>query len=80
MHKQSKQGFSGKIIAGFIYNGEGIGLSDDQIRLMVAVIADGCFKSATNRCVINVKKQRKKERIEALLKATNLEYRKKCEK
>lgn len=75
-HNSTKQGFYGKVITTFKYDGKGIDLSDEQIRLMVAVIADGSFPSDKSKCSIRVKKKRKKERIETLLSDANVEYKK----
>jgi len=52
-----------------------IELTTAQIRVMVAVIADGSFPSSTTRCNIRIKKERKKARLRALLKVANLEYK-----
>lgn len=57
-----------------ITHGKGIALTDAQLRLQVAVIADGHFSSDTNRCVVRVKKPRKVARLHALLSAANTEY------
>ena len=45
---------------------------------MVAIFADGHFpeKNSTNWCRVNLKKQRKKERLEKLLKEANIPYNK----
>jgi superfamily II DNA or RNA helicase len=59
----------------FLYSGPGFALTDDELRVQIAAIADGYFPSATgNRCVIRIKKGRKKERLRALLQAANLPY------
>lgn len=54
----------------------GIGLSDDAIRLMVAIHADGHFerKCATNLCRVTLRKERKKERLLGLLTALGIEW------
>ena len=58
-----------------VLNRPGIQLSDEEIRLMVAVIADGTFNpSGSNYCVVRLKKLRKIERLIALLKAANSPY------
>lgn len=77
-HENSKLGFSGKFITTFKYDGKGIELTDDEIRVMCMVICDGTFrkKSNTNWCVVNVKKQRKIERAEMLLINSNIKYKK----
>lgn len=59
----------------FINNNAGVDLTDDQIRLQIAVCADGTYKSMPgNKCRINIKKKKKAERLEWLLKRTNTEY------
>jgi hypothetical protein len=73
-HSNSKLGFWGKIPTTFAYNGNGINLTDDQIRVMIAVIADGWFGSNTNRCRIKVKKERKINRLKELLRKANIQY------
>jgi replicative DNA helicase len=78
-HSGSKHGFNGKFYTTFKYNGCGIDLSDEQIRVMCAVICDGSFtnKFANKKIVrINIKKHRKKERLERLLKEANIPFRK----
>lgn len=49
-----------------------LNLSDAQIRVMVAVIADGHFQSNSTRCVIRLKKPRKIERIRMLLATSGI--------
>ena len=78
-HNKSSSGFSGKFYTTFNYNGKGIDLSEFEIRLMCAVICDGTFKnkfSDKSICRINIKKQRKKDRLEWILNNLNKEYRK----
>lgn len=79
MHENSKLGFLGKFYTSFKYNGIGIKLSEFEIRLMCAVICDGTFTSKyhnKNICRFNIKKERKKERLEWILSKLELEYRK----
>lgn len=79
MHESSKKGFRGRFYTSFSYGGRGIGLSDAEIRLMCAVICDGCFYSQGKNlftCSVNIKKQRKKERLERLLSAAAISYSK----
>lgn len=52
----------------------GIALSDEQIRVQVAVIADGYFPSATARCIVRLKKSRKKLRLASLLLAAGIPF------
>lgn len=79
-HIQNKNthGFAGKFLTTFTYNGKGIALSDDAIRLMCAVICDGSFRSQTNWCCINVKKQRKIDRLHILLASCQIPYKTGC--
>jgi hypothetical protein len=77
MHYGSKLGFGGKILTTYNYqDGKSLGLSENQIRLQVAIKADGSqiqFKRGV-KYRINIKKQRKKERLDWLLKVNNVEY------
>lgn len=67
--QESKTGFTGKFYTTFKYSGKGIPLSDEEIRLMVAVFADGCFinKKENKNVKISIKKQRKIDRLKMLL-------------
>lgn len=73
----SKNGFNGRIPKTFTYSGKGIEMSEERIRLMVAIFADGSFKKETKstRCYFGVKKRRKRKRIEMLLYSNNITYR-----
>lgn len=53
--------------------GSGIALSDADLRLQVAVMADGHFGSQTARCVVRVKKPRKIVRLTELLRLAGRE-------
>ena len=75
-HDKSPIGFSGKFITTFRHNGIGLNLSDEQLRLMCAVIADGHFMNGKNRCRINIKKQRKKGRLVKLLHGAGVSFEK----
>ena len=75
IHKKNKYGFMRKFKKSFIYDGPGIDLTDDEIRLSVAIFADGCFYSPTSKkCDISVRKERKKDRIVEILKSAGYEY------
>jgi ATP-dependent exoDNAse (exonuclease V) alpha subunit len=74
-HQNSPSGFTGKFINSFNYEGKGIDLTNEEIRLMVAVIADGSFKDNSNVCRVNIKKDRKKERLRAILKQAKIEWK-----
>lgn len=75
-HERTSKGFSGKFYTTFKYSGKGINLTDDEIKLMCAVICDGYFPKdrVNNKCYINLKKQRKKDELEKLLKQIKIEY------
>ena len=76
-HNETAQGFYGKIETAFNYSRSGIDLTDNEIRLMCAVIADGYFMNGSNTCDINVIKERKKERMRMLLNGIDYaEYKK----
>lgn len=76
MEIHNKTGFRGKFYTSFNYISNGINLSDSIIRLMVSIFADGHFQNSGNHCVVNLKKQRKKDRLEWLLSLNNIEYKK----
>ena len=83
-HKRNTNGFGGKFLTTFKYSGKGMDLTDDEIRLMVAIFADGHFadycKTEGNRTYkqvrMNVKKERKKQRLEYLLDRVQISYKK----
>ncbi len=54
--------------------GVGLPLTDAQLRVMVAVIADGYIPEGGNLCYVRVKKQRKKDRLRDLLDAAHIPY------
>lgn len=79
IHESLNKGFCGKFLTSFSYSGQGIDLTDDEIRVMCAVVCDSsfaCKRSNKNICRINIKKQRKKERLEMLLSNAGIPYRK----
>lgn len=72
-----KEGVSKKFIkTSFDYEGEGIDLTNEELRVMVMVIADGTFPRDTNYCVLNLKKERKIVRAMELLNKAKIEYKK----
>ena len=75
----SYKGFDGRFITAFNYQPTTyIDLTDSQIKLMIAIIADGHFRSdTTNLCYLNLKKERKKEEFRKICKEGNIEYREK---
>ena len=84
-HNKSKNGFAGKFITSFNYNGKGIDLTDEQIELMCAVICDGSFyyhitnpkAKSYNQCRFHIKKQRKKDKLRDIFKRCALTWREK---
>lgn len=72
------KGVGDRVITSFDYvGGKGISLTDDEIRLMVAVIADGHFSTPSDRCCINIKKQYKKDRLTKILSSIGIPYTRK---
>ena len=57
-----------------VKNDSALDLSDVEIQLMVAVIADGHFGDSTRRCVIRVKKDRKIDRLRSLLLRSGIDF------
>ena len=77
MHEENVQGFYGKIETAFSFAGAGIELTDVEIRIMCAVMADGSFRKGLRLCTVNVKKERKKTRMRELLAGMDYkEYKK----
>lgn len=76
-HGRLAEGWDGLVPCSFPApeNVSGIPLSDDELRLMVAVCADGSFAlQTTNHCRMALRKDRKKSRIEGLLDSCGIEY------
>lgn len=80
-HNESVNGFGGRFYTSFDYSGSGINLSDDEIRLMIAVFADGSFygnkeeNKTYNQARFHLKKDRKKNRLNEILNRMNKKYR-----
>ena len=74
-HNRLKFGLEEKFITTFDYAGKGINLSDEEIRVMCAVICDGNFqRKYDNMCRVNLKKDRKKDRLRKLLNDAHIEF------
>lgn len=74
-NSQASRGWKGRFITTFsLQKDTQLSLSDAEIRLMVAVIADGHFQSETTRCVVRLKKERKIQRLKMLLEECGLIY------
>jgi ATP-dependent exoDNAse (exonuclease V) alpha subunit len=76
-HENNECGFNGRFLTTFKYSGNGINLSESEIRLMVAVIADGSYiyNVKGNKCRVNIKKERKKERLTKILEDCEIIYK-----
>lgn len=71
----SKYGFGQTIPTSFDYAGKGVDLSDDEIKLMLAVIADGCFLKDRKICSIHLKKEKKQKELKQILDNIGIKYR-----
>ena len=77
LHRQLKQGFKGRIPAAFqLKESTRLELTDAQLRVMVAVIADAYFQSPAPsvRATVRVKKERKKARMRELLASAGIPF------
>lgn len=74
-HNENIIGFRGRFKTTFDYEGSGILLSDNMIRLAVAIFADGHFPRNSTYCVFRLKKERKITRLKMLLDTLNIKYR-----
>ena len=86
IHKQNVYGFTGKFKCSFNYSGNGIDLTDSEIKLMCAVICDGSFyydnieddlsyRPSNDTCRFHIKKERKKNKLRELFNECGLSYR-----
>lgn len=58
-----------------VRGGEGLELNGAQLRVQVAIIADGHFGSKTNRCMVRLKRERKVARMRSLLLSANIDFK-----
>lgn len=72
-------GWNGRIKTAFNYSGNGINLTDAEIKIMCAVICDGTFTEGrnTNLCRFHIKKDRKKEKLRELFQEADINWREK---
>lgn len=66
----TKRPFHGRIQTNFVYDGHGIDLTDEEIKVMLAVICDGHFDKRypdNDYCTISLKKERKIEELRKIL-------------
>ncbi len=75
-YHSTERGWSGRFATTFKgTGGSGIALTDEQLRVQVAVIADGYFGKATPWCVVRLKRERKVARMRALLGAADIDFK-----
>ncbi len=75
-HNNSQHGFRGEIVSAFgsIDGTAGLPYTDEELRVMVAVHADGHLTSGRSACTVRVKKGAKKRRMRELLAAAGIDY------
>ena len=74
-HRVARYGWKGRFITTFEPDTKTrVPLSDEQLRLQVALMADGHFPNQTNAVSLRLKKPRKIERIQLLLDAADVPY------
>lgn len=77
-HEKSSCGFDGRFYTSFIGGGHGIGLSDAEIKVMLAVIADGSFfkeRENSKYCRFHIKKDRKKNELRRIFKEASINWK-----
>lgn len=75
-HNKSPLGLKDGFITTFKFSGSGLGLSEEEIRLQVALKADGSIATeSTSRWVVRLKKQRKIDRFRILLDEAGKEFK-----
>jgi len=79
LHQIGPNHFKSKFCTTFsVRTHSALDLNDDNLRVMVAVIADGHFSTeGSTRCTIRIKKQRKIERLRMLLSKATITYKEK---
>ena len=76
-HNRTPHGFGGQILTTFKYEGIGIDLSDDEIKLMMIVILNGEIKKDSDTIRIRTRKESKQERLVQLLNNCSIQYNRK---
>lgn len=82
-HNNLQLGFRGRFLTTFnLVRETSIDLTDEQLRVMIMVCADGHLSSKGNglRCKLSLKKQKKIKRAQLLLKNADIEYKIKVNK
>ena len=76
MHLPKNKNFQGRFITTFNYNKKGIDLTENEIRLICAVMADSHLQNKnTGYCVFHLKKERKINRLIDLFKKNKINYK-----
>ena len=75
IYQKDSNGFRGKIPTTWQDLGGNLIVDEWLLRLAIACNADGKMESKKKTCLIRVKKERKKERLEWLLKQANIPYK-----
>ena len=79
IQNSNRLGFLGRFLHSFDYGGKGIDLTDAEIRVMVAVFADGSYNKSEPhwanyyQCRFHLKKDRKKDRLKKICEDANIE-------
>lgn len=76
-HNKNKSGFGGYVKTTFTYDGEGLDVSEGELRLQVAVMADGHIvkEGKDNYTKMRFKKERKYLRLVEMCKKFGLKYK-----
>ena len=76
-NENNLKGFEGRIATTFKYSGISLNKSENELRLDVAIKADGTLKpDRFNNVIFKFKKKRKVKRLESILLNLNIEYSK----
>lgn len=76
-HNATARGNRAEMVNTFNYNGNGLDMTNNQIRLMVAIIADGHYlpRASQPKVRFSFNKGRKIDRVKVLLKLNQIEYK-----
>lgn len=81
VHENSKNGFTGKFITTFKYNGKGIDLTDGEIKLMCAIVCEGTYIFSSeeqhqgyNHCHFHIKKQKEKNKLKEIFNECGIKW------
>jgi len=77
IHQRTPRGFRGRFLTTFNYEGSGIDLSDDEIKLMMLIMFNGEVKNDSDVIRIRTRKESKQERLVQLLNNCSIKYNRK---